>query len=123
MIAHIVLFSPRTEISEERLRAFAQSVLAICQTIPSVSRAVIGKALQVDPGYSRSMGDTTYQFAAVLEFENQTSLVAYLTHPSHHQLGRAFWEVCESTVVIEVDGRSPINWTVDELVYTPNSAR
>jgi hypothetical protein len=62
------------------------------------------------------MGDTTYLFAAVLEFTDQAGLIAYLQHPSHDELGRQFWEVCQSTTVIEVDGRAPNEWTVDELV-------
>ena len=62
------------------------------------------------------MGDTTYEFAAILEFDDQAGLVAYLNHPSHEALGRAFWEVCRSTVVVEVEGRAPDQWTIDELV-------
>ena len=116
MIAHIVLFNPKAGISEEQLRAFDQSVVATCQAVPSVSRATIGKAVRIDPGYQRSMGDKTYRFAAVLEFLDPAGLIAYLTHPSHDVLGRAFWDVCESTTVVEVDWRPPGDWTVDELV-------
>jgi len=116
MISHIVLFTPRNDLPADRLRLFAQYVLAACSSIPSVTRAVIGKSIAIDPGYERSMGDTTYLFAAVLEFTDQAGLIAYLQHPSHDELGRQFWEVCQSTTVIEVDGRAPNEWTVDELV-------
>jgi hypothetical protein len=122
MIAHIVLFNPKPETSVEQLRLFAQSVMSACQGIPSISRAIIGKDVRVDPGYMRHLGDKTYRFAAVIEFSDQAALVAYLTHPSHDVLGRAFWEVCESTIVVEVEGRAPSDWTVDELVEIPINA-
>jgi hypothetical protein len=64
----------------------------------------------VDAGYVRGMGDMTYEYAAVLEFEDERALRAYLQHPLHHELGRLFWENCERTVVSEVeflDGRDP----------------
>jgi hypothetical protein len=56
------------------------------------------------------MGETTYEFAAVLEFQDAAALTGYLQHPMHHELGRLFWDNCEKTVVSEVeylDGRDP----------------
>ena len=56
------------------------------------------------------MGDKTYEFAAVLEFQDEAALTGYLQHPMHHELGRLFWENCERTVVSEVeylDGHDP----------------
>ncbi len=49
------------------------------------------------------MGDKTYEFAAVLEFEDESRLVTYLTSPMHEELGRLFWQYCESAVVSEVE--------------------
>jgi hypothetical protein len=77
---------------------------------------MIGKAVRVDPGYARSMGQTTYAYAAVLEFASSAELLGYLRHPDHARLGRLFWEMCESTVVVEVEGREPGLWTVEDLV-------
>ena len=110
MIGHIVLFTPKAELSAPQRRSFAQSVLDTCGAIPSVRRVCIGRRIDVDPGYGRNLGDKTYDFAAVLEFDGREDLVAYLTDPRHHALGRLFWEYCEASVVSEVeyiDARAP----------------
>ena len=49
------------------------------------------------------MGDTTYEFAAVLEFHGEPELLAYLNSPIHADLGRLFWEHCDATIVSEVE--------------------
>ena len=70
----------------------------------------MGRRIEIDPGYSRSLGDKTYAFAAILEFRDRKGLLEYLRHPMHHELGRLFWETCEDTVICEVesvDGRDP----------------
>jgi hypothetical protein len=56
----------------------------------------------VDPGYDRNMGDTTYSFAACLEFGDEQGLIDYLRHPLHERLGQAFWRCCERSTVTEV---------------------
>jgi hypothetical protein len=122
MICHIVLFTPRSDLPTDRLLAFAQSVLDSCRTIPSIARAVIGKSIPVDAGYKRSFGDTTYSHAAVIEFADQQRLRDYLTHPLHAALGQQFWDVSTAMVVVEIEGREPDGWTVEELVYAPKGA-
>jgi Stress responsive A/B Barrel Domain len=103
MIAHIVLFSAKDGLDEVLRRAFAQSVVETMKSIPSVRSARIGMALNVDPGHERQMGDATYEFAAVIEFDDRTGLVAYLNDPRHAELGRLFWTSCQRTVVSEVE--------------------
>lgn len=102
MIAHIVLFSPKAQLNMAERLAFAQTVLDVCSAISAISRFRVGRRIDVDPGYVRSFGQETYEFAAVLEFESQADLVRYLQDPEHHRLGRLFWESCDRTVVSEV---------------------
>lgn len=103
MIAHIVLFTPKQTLSGADKRVFAQSVVRSLSEIEHVSSARIGRRVDVDPGYGRRFGDTTYEFAAVIEFESRSALVDYLLDPRHQELGRLFWESCERTVVSEVE--------------------
>ena len=63
----------------------------------------------MDAGYARSFGEKPYNYAAIFEFTDLSALKQYLNHPLHHELGRMFWEMCESTTVVEVelaDGKS-----------------
>lgn len=70
---------------------------------PQVVHFTVGKRIHVDPGYHRTFGDKTYDYAAVIEFRTTDDLVGYLTSADHEKLGRLFWEMCESTVVVEVE--------------------
>jgi hypothetical protein len=63
----------------------------------------VGKSVNVSPVYERSFGDKTYEFAAVLEFDDAASLEAYLNDPLHRELGRLFWTNCGSTVIHEAE--------------------
>lgn len=101
MIAHIVLFNPKAATSHEVLLSCAQLLERLAREVPGVVRASAGRSIALDPGYPRSFGEKTYQNVCVVEFENQTSLLAYLNHPLHRELGRLFWEMCDSAVVSE----------------------
>ncbi|HYN10794.1 MAG TPA: Dabb family protein [Vicinamibacterales bacterium] len=101
MIAHIVLFTPKPNISRDLLLACAQLLERLAREVPGVVRASVGRSVAVDPGYPRPLGEKTYQNACVIEFDDKPSLLAYLTHPLHRELGRLFWELCESAVVLE----------------------
>ena len=117
MISHIVLFNPRPDVTIEQRRSFALTISETCRSIPTVRAARLGRSKEINSGYPRSFGEKTYPYAAVIDFDSETELVAYLQHPLHRELGRLFWETCESTVVLEVemmDGRS--NQVVDFLV-------
>ena len=103
MIQHIVLFNPKVGLADDDIRSYAQTTIDVLTRCPHVERFTLGRRVEIDPGYTRSFGDKTYGYAAVVEFENPGALVAYLTSPDHHELGRLFWEMCESTVVVEVE--------------------
>jgi hypothetical protein len=103
MIAHIVFFTPKGDVSDADRRSFALCLQATFRTVDAISRAFLGRALDIDPGYARHFGDKTYEFAAVLEFTDREALVKYLTHPAHDELGRLFWLYCEATIILEVE--------------------
>jgi hypothetical protein len=103
MIAHIVLFTPKTALTPTERLAFAQAVLDVTGSVSSIKRASVGRRIEVDPGYARSFGDVTYEYAAVLEFADREALLAYLQDPKHQELGRLFWDSCERSIVTEVE--------------------
>jgi hypothetical protein len=101
VVTHIVLFTPKPSLDSASLRSFAQLIQASLRQIPGVRRAYIGKAIDVSPAYERILGDKTYKYAALLEFDDAAALEAYLNHPLHRELGRLFWANCGSTVIHE----------------------
>ena len=101
VIVHVVLLKVRPSVDPVRLRSFAQALTAACQEIPTVRHALVGPRRHIDAGYPRSFGETTYDYAAVLQFADEEGLQSYLNHPLHADLGRQFWEISESTVVFE----------------------
>ena len=103
MTAHIVLFQPKASASDADRTAFSRQFERACREIPSVRRAIVGRAASIDAGYTRSFGDGQYEFAAVLEFDDRNGLIEYLQHPLHKELGKLFWLVCERTAIVEVD--------------------
>jgi Stress responsive A/B Barrel Domain len=116
VIAHIVLFTPKPGLDHEVFRSFTRLLREACGGIPAVARSIVGRAIDVDPGYTRMFGDKTYEFAAVFEFADRASLVAYLNHPIHQRLGRAFWDTCESTVISEVEFIDGSNHGLEDLL-------
>lgn len=105
MIAHIVLFSPKSGLGITEQKSLALTIQETCKAVPCIQRAMVGRSVDVDPGYGRVLGNKTYEFAAVLEFKDRNDLIGYLNHPSHARLGAMFWEYCDHAraVVIEIE--------------------
>jgi hypothetical protein len=104
-----VLFNPRADIDRDGMRSFAQSLSDLFRSDDSIDRVSVGHRLVFDAGYQRLFGDATYQYAAILEFRDEDRLGAYLRSAAHAEIGRLFWELCDSCVVSEhlmIDGRS-----------------
>ena len=102
MIAHLVLFKPRADLSADARRQLAASFETALNEIPSIRRARIGKRITHGRGYE-SLMRVDYQFAAVLEFDDEAGLKAYLEHPAHQQLGSQFFDVFDQALMYDFD--------------------
>ena len=102
MIAHVVLFKPRADLSSDARRQLAASFEAALKQIPSIRRARVGRRIRHGRGYEALM-TVDYQYAAVLEFDDATGLKAYLEHPAHQQLGAQFFEMFEQALMYDFD--------------------
>lgn len=103
MIQHIVLFTPKSDLPDERRQAFASLVLDTLSGSSDVERFSIGRRVSINAGYERNFGDKTYEYSAVIEFKTPECLISYLRSPEHARLGRLFWESCDSCVVSELE--------------------
>ncbi len=90
MIAHVVLFTPRPDLSADERRALLEALVAASGEIPSIRRFSVGKRVKHGlPGYEQMMRDD-YEFAAIIEFDDMDGLKQYLGDASHAAIGRHF---------------------------------
>jgi stress responsive alpha/beta barrel protein len=102
MIAHVVLFRPRGDLSPAGRNALAEAFETALREIPSIRRARVGMRVLHARGYEALM-HVDYQYAAVLEFDDAAGLTAYLEHPAHQRLASQFFEVSEHALMYDFD--------------------
>ena len=90
-------------MTADDLRSFALEMRQLCLAVPAVKRALVGRRVDIDPGYARSFGEMTYEYAAIVEFDGRDGLISYLKDPQHAVVGRLFWKYCSSTSVVEIE--------------------
>ena len=109
MIVHVVLFSPKPDLSPSDRTAVLDALQSAAKNIPSIKRLRVGKRVKHSlPGYEQMMRDD-YEYAVMIEFDDIEGLKAYLQHPAHAAVGHHFtasasnalaydYEVSESVV-------------------------
>ena len=102
MIAHIVLFRPRGDLTPQARQELASAFQVALGEIPSIRCARVGRRLIHGRAYEALMR-ADYPYAAVLEFDDQAGLAAYLEHPSHERLATQFFQVCEEALVYDFE--------------------
>ncbi|MEP6914302.1 MAG: Dabb family protein [Acidobacteriota bacterium] len=90
MIAHVILFSPKDDLSPDARRLLLEALVAASAGIPSIRKFRVGRRIKHGlPGYEQMMADD-YEYGAIIEFDDVEGLKAYLVHPSHAAVGRHF---------------------------------
>ena len=107
VISHIVLFTPKDSVAGTLRESFALKLRQACLEIPGIKHVTVGRTTTIDAGYTRFLGNKTYEFAAVFDFDSESELRAYLQHPLHRELGQLFWDLCSVTTVVEVQSVDP----------------
>ena len=102
MIAHVVLFKPRADLSPEARHRLVESFEAALRQIPSIRRARVGKRILHGRGYETLM-TVDYQYAAVIEFDDAAGLNGYLEHPVHERLAAQFFETFEQALIYDFE--------------------
>ena len=103
MIAHIVLFRPREDLSQRERQTLVDGLEAALRDIPSIRRAHIGpRVMHGRPGYEQKMR-VDFPYAAVLEFDDVDGLKAFLEHPAHLQLAPRFFGALEEGLMYDYE--------------------
>ena len=114
MIAHLVLFRPRPNLSDADRRGLADGLVGALNEIPSIRRARVGRRVTHGRPYE-SLMRVDYTYAALLEFDDVAGLKAYLEHPSHEALGNRFFETFEEALMYDFDLKEGVE-AVQELI-------
>ena len=102
MVAHIVLFRPKQNITEANRQSLFDSLRVASSEIPTVKRFHIGKRITHGRAYEKLMA-MDYPYAAVIEFADLEGLKAYLEHPKHQALGNLFDELSDGALIYDYE--------------------
>jgi len=102
VIAHVVLFRPKPDLSAEERRALIDSLAAALRDIPSISRARIGRRIRIGRSYEE-LTRTDLPYAAILEFDHVDALKAYLDHPAHEEISTRFFAAIADTLIYDFE--------------------
>ncbi len=102
MIAHVVLFRLRPDLSDDARETLANTLARATREIPSIRRAHVGTRLTTGRAYEQLM-TTDYSFAAIFEFDDRGGLQAYLDHPVHEQLAQRFYASVEQALTYDFE--------------------
>jgi hypothetical protein len=114
MISHVVLFRPKTILSQDERVALIGSLRTAVTGIPAIKRATIGKRILLNrAGYETQMAEH-FEYAAIMEFDSEADLRAYLDHPAHDNLGRLLFTSADAVLAYDFDSVAPDG--IDDLL-------
>ena len=102
MIAHIVLFQLRPEVSPEERRALIGAWAAALRDIPMIRRAHVGRRVRIGRSYE-SLTRLDFPYVAVLEFDDVDALRAYLDHPAHEAMATRLFAAIADTLIYDFE--------------------
>jgi antibiotic biosynthesis monooxygenase (ABM) superfamily enzyme len=102
VIAHLVLFRPRPDLSVSERESLAAVFAAALREIPTIRHAWVGHRFTHGRGYEQLMR-VDYEYAAVLQFDDAEGLLAYLEHPAHQQLGERFFNAFADALMYDFE--------------------
>jgi hypothetical protein len=107
VIAHIILFRPKAELTPVERRAVVDALTTAASHIPGIQRFRVGRRVRHHlPGYEQAMRED-FEYAVLIEFSDIETLKQYLQHPSHAAIGRHFTESAAASLAYDyqiVDG-------------------
>ena len=100
MTVHVVLFRPRPDVSDKDRDGLLDAMRAAAREIPTVRGFRIGTHIAEPVPYVMS-GFPSFPWIALLEFDDEAGLRAYLSHPLHRDLGVRFNALAEAALIYD----------------------
>jgi Stress responsive A/B Barrel Domain len=105
LIAHVVLFRLRPEVSLEERQALIDAWAAALKDIAVIRRAGVGERVRIGRSYE-SLTRLDFPYAAVLEFDDVDALRAYLDHPAHEAMATRLFAAIADTLIYDFEIRA-----------------
>jgi hypothetical protein len=102
VISHVVLMTPRADLSAADRRAFAAAFERALREIPAVRGARLGRRVTHGAAYEALAPDAG-DYLAVIDFDDLAGLQAYLHHPAHEELGTRFNHALSAALVFDYE--------------------
>jgi hypothetical protein len=102
VVAHIVMFRPRADLSQGQQRDLADALKTAIGSIGSIRRVRVGRRIRHGRPYEFLMR-TDYPYVAIFEFADLAGLQAYLDDPAHERLAGRFFESFEETLLYDYE--------------------
>jgi hypothetical protein len=106
MVAHVVLLTPRPDLTAEQRESLVASLERATREIPSVRRVLVGRRVRHGPVYEEQMA-VDLAFCAIFEFDDLAGLQAYLAHPAHQELGARFYDSLAAALAYDYEVGDP----------------
>jgi hypothetical protein len=102
MIAHVILFQPRPDLTPDERDAVLAALEAAAHEAPTVRSCRIGRRIKHGlPGYEQLM--PPFDYAAVIEFDDVEGLREYLQHPAHQAIGKHFTTAASAALAYDYE--------------------
>lgn len=97
---HVVLFRPRPDLGDDERDALLEAMRAAAREVPTVRGFRIGQHIEKPVPYVLS-GFPSFPWVALLEFDDEAGLRAYLAHPLHVALGQRFNAAADAGMIYD----------------------
>lgn len=108
MILHVVLYQPRESASTEERTALTRALDSACREISTIQQVRVGKTVDLNVGYEHRSISQQFDYVAVFEFRDVIDMKAYMVHDHHKNLAEMFWNVCDRTMIMDVEAMDPL---------------
>ncbi len=102
MVSHVVLMTPRPDLSAGDRRAFVDTLRQAFENIPAIRGVRLGRRVRFGASYEALATDSG-EYVAVIDFDDLAGLRSYLEHPAHEALGRQFYVTLSSALVYDYE--------------------
>ena len=102
MIAHVVLFRPKPDLSTDDRRSLVAAFERAIREIPVVRSVRVGRRVTNGAGYEERMPEAA-DYLIVIDFDDLAALQTYLRHPAHEELGARFNQSLSSALIYDFE--------------------